>query len=175
MKAHANFVRALLPLIVVAAVPLGLTACKPQETELSFETIEQDDGYSASRQKWEGRESKLLVMASAQDIEEARPFVTDEAITALRQMDFTTRFAIFAFRGWQGSSHSGFKIERIIRRGNEIVLYAQPGTRGPNPVESSPYHLIELKKEGNWGGDFTFSLYFDQAGVAAASTTHHMP
>lgn len=175
MKTHANFVRALLSFFVVAALLLGLAACRPQETELSFETMEQDNGYDSSRQQWEEREPKLLIIASAQDIETARPFVTDEALTALQKMDFTSQFAVLAFRGLQGSSHSGFKVEQIIRRGNEIVLYAKPGTEGSAAVVSSPYHLIEVKKEGKWDADFAFSLYFDQAGAAVASTTHHLP
>jgi hypothetical protein len=174
MKTHASIVKALLPLIVSAALLLGPAACKPQETELSFETIEQENNPDSIKQ-WEGREPKLLIIASAQDIETARPYVTDEALAALRQMDFTSQFAVLAFRGFRGSSHSGFKIERIVRRGNEIALYARPGSEGPDTVVRSPYHLIKVNKEGNWNTDFTFSLYFDQAEAAVASTTHRVP
>ena len=175
MRAHANGLKVLLPFIVVAALLLGLMACKPQETKLSFEAIEQGIGYDSSKQQWGGRESKLLIIASAQDIEEARQFVTDEALAALQQMDYTTHFAVLAFRGLQTSSHEGFKIEQIGRQRNEIHLYAQPGANGPDAVMTSPYHLIEVKKEGQWGGNFTFNLYFDQAGRAVASTARHIP
>jgi hypothetical protein len=90
-------------------------------------------------------------------------------------MDFTTHFAVLAFRGLQGNSHAGFTIERIIRRGNEIVLYAQPGFEGPENVETSPYRLIKVNKEGNWDADFTFNLHFDKESVTASPTTHRVP
>jgi hypothetical protein len=170
-----NALKALLPLIVVAVLLLGLTACKPQEIELSFETIEQVDDPSATIRQWEGKEPKLFVIASTQDVEEAKPFVTAEALAALQQMDYTTRFAVLAFRGLQTSSHEGFKVEQISRQGSEVHLYAQPGANGPDPVMTSPYHLVEVKKEGQWGGNFTFNLYFGQSGAVAASTTHHVP
>jgi hypothetical protein len=160
---------------VVVVLLLGLTACKPQEIELRFETIEQVDGPSATSKQWAGKEPKLLVIASAQDVEQAKPFVTDEALAALQQMDYTTHFAVLALRGLQGSSHEGFKVEQIGRQGNEILIYAQPGANGPDLVMTSPYHLIKVKKEGQWGGNFTFNLYFGQSRAAAASTTHHVP
>ncbi len=175
MVISSKKLKAALCLTAIVGMSLALIACRPQETELSFETIEQDNGYDSSRQQWEEREPKLLIMTSTQDIEEARPFVTDEALAALQKIDFTTEFAVLAFRGFQGSSHSGFKIEQIIRRGNEIALYAQPGSEGPETVVRSPYHLIKANKEGNWDADFTFNLYFDQTGTAVASTTHYVP
>ncbi len=172
MRAHANGLKVLLPLIVVAALLLGLAACKPQETEVSFETIEQVEAFT---KQLGGKEPKLLVIASAQDVEEAKPFVTDEALAALQQMDYTTHFAILAFRGLQTSSHEGFKVEQIGRQGNEILLYAQPGANGSAAIMTSPFHLIKVKKEGQWGENFTFNLYFGQARAAVASTAHHVP
>jgi hypothetical protein len=174
MKTHLNVLKALLPFMVVAALLLGLVACKPQEIPLSFETLEQESSPGSIRQ-WEGKEPNLLIVASAQEIEEARPFVTAEVLAALQQMDYTTHFAILAFRGWRASAPVLFKIERVLRQGNEIVLSAQAGTEGPNSAESSPYHLIEVKKEGNWNADFTFSLYFNQESRAVTSATHHIP
>lgn len=168
-------IRQAVWLMTVSVVLLvGGAAFQPQETELTFETIEQKNDPSSTKQ-WEGKEPKLLVIASAQDIEEARQFVTDEAIAALCKMDFATQFAILAFRGLQGSSHAGFKLERILRRGNEVILYAQSGSIGGQPEEMSPYHLVKVKKEGKWDADFIFSLYSDQSGAAVASTTHHVP
>lgn len=175
MKTNLNVSKALLSLIAVATLLLGLTACQPPESEqLSFETMVQESSPGSIRQ-WEGKEPKLLIIASTQDIEEAKPFVTAEALTTLQQMDFTTHFAVLAFRGLRGSAPVRFKIERVVRQGNEIVLYAQAGTEGPNSEESSPYHLIKVKKEGNWNADFTFNLYFNQEGSAVTSATHHMP
>ncbi len=174
MNVQIDLRKALMLITLSVALLTGLTACKPQETELSFETIEQNYHPDNTR-RWEGREPRLIIITSVQDVEEPSRFITDEALAALRKMDFTTQFAVLAFRGLQGSDPVRFKIERALRRGNEIVLYAQPGTRGPHPAESSPYHLIKVNKEGNWDADFTFSLYFDQVGAAVASTTRHIP
>lgn len=176
MKTHLNVLKVPSRLLVMVVLLLAsLAACQPQESEqLSVETMVQESNPDSIRQ-WEGKEPKLLIIASVQDVKEAKPFVTAEALTTLQQMDFTAHFAILAFRGLRGSAPVRFKIERVVRQGNEIVLYAQAGTEGPNSEESSPYHLIEVKKDGNWGADFTFKLYFNQESRAVASTTHHVP
>lgn len=174
MVIFSKKLKVVLCFIVMFGICWALMACQPQETDLPFETIEQDTGYDSSRQQWEEREPKLLIIASVQDIEAAKPFVTDEALAALQKMDFATQFAVLAFRGFQGS-HAGFKIEQVLRRGNEIVLYAKPGTESSDTVVRSPYHLIKVNKEGHWDSDFTFNLYFDQAEAPVVSTTHHMP
>jgi len=174
MKTHVNVLKVLLPLIVVSSLLSGLAACKPQEIELSFDMIEQENNLGIVTQ-WGGTEPELLIIASAQDIEEAKPFVTDEALAALQQLDYTTHFAVLTLRGLQTSSHEGFKVEQIGRQGNEIHLYAQPGANGPDAVMTSPYHLIKVKKEGQWAGSFTFALYFGRAGAAVASVSHRVP
>ena len=174
MKMPVNLLKALLYLIAAVVLLMGPTACKPQETELSFETIELES-YPGSIKQWEGKEPKLLIVADVQNIDEVRHFVTDKAALALSQADFTAHFAILAFRGLQGSSHGGFKIERIIRRGNEVILYAQPGIPGPELTESSPYHLILVQKQSQMKGDFTFSLYFSENQAAVASTARNIP
>lgn len=174
MNLGVNLCKALSLLTVSAILLVGVTACKPQETELSFETIEQNY-HPDNTKRWEGKEPRLIVITSTQDVEDASRFVTDEALAALRKLDFTVQFAILAFRGLQGHDVVRFNIESVLRQGNEVNFYAQPGTDGPTATESSPYHLISVNKEGNWNADFTFRLYLDQTGVAAASTTHHMP
>jgi hypothetical protein len=131
--------------------------------------------YPGSIKQWEGEEPKLIIIASEQDIQEARPFVTDEALAAIRKMDFTAQFAVLAFRGLQPNSHSGFRVDRVVRQGDEVLLYAKPGTLGPLPMVSSPYHLISVKKEGNWDGNFTFHLFFNEDGTPSTPTTHYVP
>jgi len=142
--------------------------------ELPSETIEQVNTSDVPKQ-WRGTEPRLLIIASPDDMDEARQFVTDEAMLALKQLDFTTHFAVIAFRGLQNSGHGGFQIERIVRQGSEIFLYSQAGSIGGVPAETSPYHLIRVLKKGRWGGVFAFKLYFGENKPDVASVSHRIP
>ena len=154
MNMQSDLRKAVLLITISVALLTGLAACRPQETELSFETLEQKNDPDSTK-RWEGQEPRLLIITNIQDVEEASRFVTDEAIAALHKLDFATQFAILAFRGFQGN-HAGFKIERGLRRGNEIVLYAQPGTGSPATIVISSYHYNNREKRGKLGCGFHF-------------------
>lgn len=154
----------LLTAVILGLVMAGCGAKTPQE--LPFETMEQVNQTESIKQ-WEGKEPRLLIVASSEEVEEAGQFVTDEALSALSRLDFTTHFAIIAFRGLQPNIHKGFRVERIVRQRHEVALYAQAGRLGFSAVVSSPYHLIKVRKEGKWGEVFSFKLYFGEDEVAA--------
>lgn len=162
-----------LLLLVALSLPIVLGGCRGEQ-ELPFETIEQVN-IPGSIKQWKGKEPRLLIVSSGEDIKKAEQFVTDEAMTALSRLDFTTHFAVIAFRGLQSNSHKGFHVERIARRGNEVAFHAQAGRLGGDNVLSSPYHVIKVRKEGKWRGVFTFKLYFGEDEQAVATATHRIP
>jgi hypothetical protein len=158
----------------VAVLGLGLVIVgygTATSQELPFETIEQSPGPLL----WESQQPGLLIIATGEEAEDAAQFVNDEAALALSRLDFTRHFAILAFRGRQPTGHDGFRVERVVRQGNEVVLDAQPGLRSGHTLITSPYHLIKVRKEGQWGRTFTFKLYFGEDGQAVAAAAHFIP
>ena len=173
MKPHARFLKAVLPLLVVAV--LLLAACKPQEVVLSFQTIERQDSAFRAASMWGDKNPALMVISSSEDIEKVKSYVTAQSVSTLEQLDFRSAFALVVFRGLQPSSFVDFSVERIVRRGSEIAVYTRPGRQGPNPAESSPYHLVEIQKQGEMSGNFTFNLYFGEDKVTIASGDRNVP
>ncbi len=89
-------------------------------------------------------------------------------------MDFNTHFALLFYPGGV-SGRKGFRISRIYRQDNQIVVHARPGSSEGFQLDLAvrPYQLIEVEKSENWAGKFTFQLYFDENAPPVISTTHH--
>jgi hypothetical protein len=158
------------------ALSLIIVGCRPQPSpDLSFETIEQVNSVISQQS---GSQPGLLIITDSEDVKEASPFVTDEAKAALSQLDFTTHFAIHAFWGRQPFIHQYFRIERITRQDREVTLWAEalPDLLVEKSTVTWPYHLIKVRKEGDWGAVFTFTLYFaEQSQQEPLSVSCYIP
>ncbi len=171
-----KLVYALLILIVSLVIAdYGLRLLQ----SLPFETIGAFPGYTDSTQGWADPKPGLVIIANPEEAIEAMRFLkgNEETILALNQIDFRTHFVILAFRGRQSTTHTGFEIKRVVRRGDTVVLYAQPGRLpivGPAMV-TSPFHAIKVSKKGRWGQVFTFTLHFGRFKEAVSSSKHFIP
>jgi len=154
-------------LLLLVAVLLG--ACIPQEEELSFETIEQAD-YSP---RYEDREPGLVIIASADEADQLDGWISPEALEQLRELDYERFFAVVAFLGWQPTGHEGIHIERVVRQGDEVFLYASVGRPKGTTEVTSPYHLIQVQKMGRWSTSINFALVVEKTTVASQS--HYIP
>jgi len=118
----------------------------PGQTELPFETIERSDygDYSV-------REPRVVLVTSLQEIDRLEGLVDQRALGQLAELDFQQYFAIAVFRGTQGTSGYDVIIERVARRGDEIVVYAQFWETSPyyevTMEVTSPYHLIRVRRD----------------------------
>lgn len=146
-----------------------LSACGPQEVELSFETIEQSD-YSP---KYEDKEPGLVIVAGADEASQLNGRIGPEALEQLREMDYERFFAVVAFLGWQPTGHEGIRIERIVRQGNAVSIYALVGRPTGEDRVSSPYHLVKVQKIGQWSTTINFALVVEETTVASQS--HYIP
>ena len=114
-----------------------------------------------------------MILTSWEELGPRDKLFTAQGQASLYDMDWQTSFALAAFLGWQGSSHEGIWIDRIERRGTEVLVIAHAGRRGPASVVTSPYHLVEVEKEGEWGQEIRFTLYL--GGQPVASESHFIP
>jgi len=138
----------LFALLVLA----GLTACRPRETELPFETIERNDTYSPE-EGYGGLEPRVVLVTTRQEIGRLEGLISQEALDQLAALDFGQYFAIAVLRGRQGSSGYDTIIERVARQGDKVVVYAQFREPGPHyvvlDIATSPYHLIKVRRDNS--------------------------
>jgi len=149
--------------LVVTACQLPLirppipTATAEQTVELSFETIELSE--PSKPDYWIDEKPGLLIIASSQAITQASQYISDGAIATLQHMNFADAFALLAFHGRRGNLHDGFEILKVIKQNEHVYVFTRPTQEGPQAIVSSPYHLISIKKNGDWGQTFVFHLY----------------
>ncbi|MFN7036156.1 MAG: protease complex subunit PrcB family protein [Bellilinea sp.] len=150
-------------------------ACKSQTEELQFETLAQRDFINYREEN-----PALFVITNDDEIETltSNVLAEDPALAdQLRQLDYDRFFAILVLQGQKRSTGYAVSIKRIVRQGNQVTIDAEfveplPGTRR-NPAFTSPYHLVAVSKEGQWGQEIKFVLVVN--GETVAETTHFIP
>jgi hypothetical protein len=158
--------------VVLALAALLPAACRPRNERLHFETIERKP-YSGAGIQWEAREPGLMILTSWDELGPRDKLFTAQGQASLHDMDWQTSFALAAFLGEQGSDHEGIWIDRIDRRGGDVLVIAHAGRLLAASEVTSPYHLVEVEKEGKWGQEIRFTLYL--GGQPVASESHFIP
>lgn len=151
---------------------LCLAGCKPQGNELPFKTIERGNWPDSYEKQQKAKEPGMSVISTLEDVTRMEGFFTRNAQVQLRELDFEAAFALTVFFGTQPDPRGG-QIQRIVRRGNSIAVYAQVGVGGPEDEETLPYHLVKVTKEGDWAQTMHFTLYLD--GKETASVSRFIP
>jgi hypothetical protein len=142
-----------------------------QGDALPFETIGRRTAQTT--ELWEALEPGLVVVATPEDLSQIEGFVLDDDRAQLHKVDFNAYFVVAAFLGWQSHAHEGIDIEQIVRQRNEAAVYVRVGAPNGTLVVTSPYHLVRVRKEGNWNQTIHFTLYMD--GTVATSMSHFIP
>ena len=140
-------------LLAACAPPPGPTPTPTsEETNLPFETIERGD-YAYYYFGHPNEPQRVFLIRSAEEAAQlSREWVSQEAATALAQLDYQRYFVIGLFRGRFASSGYDAIIERVGRQGDKLVIYAQfwaPGSPyAYTAATSSPYHVIKVLRDG---------------------------
>lgn len=147
---------------------VGINACKPQEVELPFDTIEQQStaGYTVL---FEDIQPALKIITNPKDVTLLDGLITAEAQQQLQEMDYNTHFAVITFLGQQSTSHEGVSIQRIVRQGNNVSIFIKAGRPMGDPVVTSPYHLVKVERTGRWNTTVNFALVIEKKTVATES------
>jgi hypothetical protein len=156
--------------LAILVIYAGAIGCRPEEIELPFETIEQEE---AAGEIWYTEEPGLMIIATPEDLAQIDDLFTKDAQVQLREMDFGSYFAIASFLGRQGGSHEGIETQRVVRRGDAVSVYVHVGRPGMFEIVTSPYHLVKVRKEGNWEQRIEFRLYLE--GEYITSLAHFIP
>jgi hypothetical protein len=164
--------------LLLLALLSGLSACQPQpqEVALPFETIEQKE-WAGTGQAYEPREPGLMIIAQIEDVAKLDNWITENARTQLQTLDYDAYFALAVFQGWKPSTGYNVQIESATRQDNTVTIHA--GFREPGPDEAkgalitSPYHLVRVRRIGDWNQNIAFKLVVDS--VVVTSLSHHVP
>ena len=132
--------------LTIVVILMGMTACEPRETVLSFETIERSDYSDYSVQ-----EPRVILVTNQGDATQLTGLISQETLDLLAELDFQQYFAIAVFRGTQATSGYDVIVDRVARRGDKIVIRAQFWEPSPhweilNEV-TSPYHLVRVRRD----------------------------
>jgi len=124
----------------------------PPWSELPFERIAEGD-----QSRYESREPALIVVASPEEIAKVADLfgsLPPEIRERLQALDYTTHVALAVFQGLKNPGGYRVRIERIARRGNEVVCYALSLSPKPDEVRTMevtpPFQLVQVTKRGNW-------------------------
>lgn len=159
-------------LLYIVFTLAGLSACQPKEINLPFETIERQE-LSGYRDK----EPALMVITKPEEIIRLDTLVSREIQLQLQALDYDAYLVAVVFQGRKPTTRYGVQIERVTRQGDEITVVAQFSEPKPDeekgPLETSPYHLVQVQKTGTWGQPITFNLVVGN--VVVTSFSHHAP
>jgi len=164
-------------LLLLVLIPLlGLSACRPKEVDLPFETIEQGDWGNAGY-AYEAHRPTLMVITRATEVMELDDWITLDAQTQLQALDYDAYFAVVVFQGWKATTGYKVQVDHIALSGNVINVHAQFLEPKPEeekaPEATSPYHLVTVQRAKTWDQDITFNLVVDE--VVVVSLSRHVP
>ncbi len=156
--------------------PFVVTVLPEGATELYFETLYES--YTGGNPSI--RNPAVTVVAGGDEISLLDTLLGPSLLNRLRPslegLDYGTYFVLVALRGHTGCGVP-IEIKQIIRQGDTVHIYAYfpDFPRGqPCPPEATyPYHLVKVRKDGNWDGEFIFVLYDNDRPVA--ETKHFIP
>jgi len=163
-------------LVVASLLITSLNACTtpPEEVDVPFETVERAEITPDTGILYEAWEPGLSVIT---DSGEADNLFSIQSQQMLQSADYNKFFFVAVFQGLKGSNGYGVEIENISRVKDTLRLEAQfiapPPYSFVAEIVTSPYHLVRIYKDADWGRTIIFNLVVSETTVV--STTHHIP
>jgi hypothetical protein len=149
-------------LVSLAASLASLTACKPRETELSFETLLHDNlGYFGTT--YESMDLMIAAdLAEAQQIADTlSPENPGKRFEEIADVDYEEYLVVVAYFGTRVYSESAITIERITQIENvvNVIISTVEPTAGDRVIVH-PIHIIKIKRDDlSVRGSLVFKLW----------------
>lgn len=142
----------LLALIFIIAASLFLlNRGGKEEIELPFETIEKAE-IPGTGYEYPGKEPALKIITKKEEVTSLGDNVSKQSQSILNSVNFAEYFVVTVFQGIKGTTLYGVEIQRIIKKGNAITIYAHFTERDPSvgagAIMTSPYHIVKISKQG---------------------------
>ena len=126
----------------------------------------------------------LRIFTRPEDLEDEEELSTvKELEDQLHALDYEHNFAILVLEGYQSACRSKqAMVTQILRQGERIIVRAEfPGPPSEGELMLGavclPYHLVSVRKDGDWGREMTFVLEGVTDGVETTliETKHFIP
>jgi len=125
----------------------------------------------------------LRIFARPQDFEEQGEFTSvKELADRLLDFDYENSFAILVLEGEDAVRTDQVTVTDILQQGDRVIVRAElPGPFKENEevgtLVTLPYHLVAVRKDGEWGQEMTFVLVGITDGVETTllETAHFIP
>ncbi len=157
--------RALWPYYLIAAVillvPVAIvvTDALQQEVEVDFETIE-----NAQRPGIQASQPDLAVVSEKEDTYSLQNSISSASVSQLIDLDYKGYFALVVYQGRKLTSGYNIIIQRITHEGNTVNVFVQfterDSAKPAENIETSPYHLVKIPREGI-KGELVFVILAD--------------
>jgi len=161
--------------ILLGLLLLVTTTCQSRGQNLPFESIAQRDTINYREES-----PALFVITSNDEIDAlvSTVLAEDPALAdQLRQLDYDRFFAILILQGQKGGTGYAVTVSQIVREEEQATIEAEFVEPSPDafikPAFTSPYHLVAVSKQGEWGQQIHFVLVTDSEKVA--ETSHFIP
>jgi len=155
---------------------VGLSACRPRETELPIKTIGRYP-FGQNGGLYMDREPTLVAITQAFEVAMLDDWIFEDPQEQLLKLDYDAYFAIVVFQGLKPGGGFGVQIDKVTRNENVVTAFAQFAEPAPGmettAAEESPYHVVRVNKAGSWSQDITINLVVDE--VVIATTTNYIP
>ena len=147
-------------LLMLSLTGLLMASCGPQEEQLKWERIVQDDlgnQYSGG--------PKLAVVTSQEEVSILENEIIPRDIVQVLDCDFSGYVVLVIFQGYQGHADHSIEVTGVTKDEDVITVDAkflepEPG-EVLKPAESSPYYVLKIKKTPDLRGELTFVLVAD--------------
>ncbi|HLE16589.1 MAG TPA: hypothetical protein VI776_17740 [Anaerolineales bacterium] len=174
-----------LPVVTGVVMPPDYSATPVEEIqsqELSWMSLERtitDNSLIAEKFK----KPDLRIFARPQDFEEQGEFTSvKELADRLLDFDYENSFAILVLEGEDAVRTDQVTVTDILQQGDRVIVRAElPGPFKENEevgtLVTLPYHLVAVRKDGEWGQEMTFVLVGITDGVETTllETAHFIP
>lgn len=155
--------------------PLQATPTSAAPLVLPFETISQ--WHWGRGEGYEGEKPDAFIISDPSDIQEVKDWITADAKSTLEGLDYQTFFAIAAFQGYKTIGPFEITIDAITKQNDDLVVQVtlkEPCYNCPRtPAATSPYHLVRVKKQGEWNRNI--HLYLAQGNEKVLVESHRIP
>lgn len=141
--------------------------------ELPFTSIEARRN-TGTEALWRRRCPGMIVVAQSHEIARLSPYVSQAAVGEVQASNLDHRICVAVFEGYLEHGHEGFRVTRVVRRGDAVDLYAVASEATWANEEVSPYDIVLIEKTSSpWGRPIRLTLYIEDA--FAVAVDHQVP
>ena len=163
----------VLTLLAFSALVSG---CIPQEEPLTWEKLSEDWG-APVEYMYKENAPRAVVIIDQDSANSLRNQLRPSHLDLIAKTDFSVYLIVVIYQGRKGSTGYSVEVTNVQRKDRTITIDAQFHEPAPrdltNPLVTSPYYVLKIKKTPGLKDEFTFVLIVNEQEVTRQ--THRIP